>query len=160
MKVRGWLRERFATPSAVYGLIVFQTLIAVAANHDATVAEVLVVAVSSLIVFFIAKVFSELVAGHGRHHLRAALGQALEHSVGMLFAAIIPAAILLVCAIIGTPTETAELWALLSVIVILGFLGYESFTERGYAMWVRLVVGALGTACLGLIVLALNYLVH
>jgi len=161
--VRRWLRETLGTPSAVYGLVLYQALIAakVGDEDDQTpTALVAVISVATLLVFFAAHVFAEWVAGHGRHDLRHALRRAFANSLGMLLSAIPPTIVLIVCAVLGIAAWDAEDWAMLVAVLMLAFLGYEAFAQRGYPVWLRVVGGALGTATIGVIVILLNFLAH
>ncbi len=163
MKFRRWLRETLGTPSAVYGLVLYQALIAakVGDEDDQTpTALVTVISAAALLVFFAAHVFAEWVAAHGRHDLHHALRRAFAHSLGMLLSAIPPTIVLIVCAILGIQAWEAEDWAMLCAVVMLGFLGYEAFAQRGYPIWLRIVGGAFGTATIGVVVIVLNYLAH
>lgn len=163
MKLRHWLRDILGTPSAVYGLILYQALIAAIIGEDEPATEmwlVTVFSVLSLLIFYSAHVFAEWVAAHGPEDIRGALRRAFRHSAGMLISAVPPTVILVVCTVTGVSTADSEDWAMLSAVVMLGFLGYEAFTQRGYPIWLRIVGGAFGTALLGLLIIFLNYLVH
>ena len=163
MKVRRWLRELLATPSAVYGLILYQALIAAVVGDDDPMIETwlaTIFSVISLLIFFSAHVFAEWVAAHGPLNARGAFRRAVAHSAGMLISAVPSTVILIVCSFLGIAAEPAEDLALLSAVVVLGYLGYEAFAQRGAAMWARILGGALGTALLGTFVIFLNFLVH
>lgn len=162
VKLRRWLWGILATPSAVYGLILYQALIAAIADDEEgpSLWLVTIYSIVALVIFFCAHVFAEWVAAHGPEDMGGAGRRAFAHSTGMLISAIPPTVILLVCAILNVSTSDAEDWAMLSAIVVLAFLGYESFAQRGYPVWLRIVGGALGTALLGTFIIFLNYLVH
>jgi len=157
--VRTWLRERFATPSAIYGLVLYSAVIAATSDHADDTLEVLTVAGITLIVFFIAHAFAEILAAHGAHRLRDAFRKGLAHSVGMLYAAILPTIVLIVWSFIGGSADAAADIALIAAVLVLGLLGFEAFAQRGAAWWARLL-GALGTALFGGVVILLDYFVH
>jgi len=152
------------TPSAVYGLILYQALIAAMISEDEEAGLetwlVILYAVLSLVIFFCAHVFAEWVAAHGPEDLTTAWRRAFSQSLGMLVSAVPPTAVLVICAAMGMTADSAEDWALLSAVVVLAFLGYEAFAIRGYPIWLRIVGGAIGTALLGVFVIFLNFLVH
>lgn len=161
--MRRWLRGILATPSAVYGLILYQALIAAIVGEEGHEIEMWLVTLYSalsLIIFYSAHVFAEWVSAHGPQDMRFAWRRAFAHSTGMLISAIPPTIILIVCTLAGVDADEAEEWALLSAVVVLAFLGYEAFAQRGYPVWLRIIGGALGTALLGTFIIFLNFLVH
>ena len=180
-------RDRVVSADAIYGTILFAALIAVASDEngvngdgdgipgDATqhgvvvefggqvadrvaVFDTLLLAAVTLIVFWLAHVYARTIAGHGAaKSLRTALGDALETSSGMLFAAI-PSTIVLLLGIVGVLPDAAD-WSLVVAIIVLGVLGYQSFAERGSKVWAR-IVGAVVSGLLGLILVVLDAAVH
>jgi uncharacterized membrane protein (UPF0136 family) len=56
-------------------------------------------------------------------------------------------------------TDDATSLALLVAMLVLGVLGYRSFAVRKAPVILR-VLGALGTAFFGLLIIILNYIVH
>ncbi len=158
-RFRGFLRARFASPSAVYGLILFTVLIAVASDDHSHIGEVAIVSVSSLLVFFVAHVFAHTLADHGELGLRRATAQAVHHSSGMLYASLPPGIVLGIGAVAGANAETISDIALVVSVLVLGVLGYFAYARRTDSVAIRLV-GALGTAFLGGIVMLLDYFVH
>ena len=147
-RVRLFLRVRFASPSAVYGLILFTVLIAVASDEHSHIGTVFTLSVSSLIVFFLAHVFAHTLGDHGELGLRRATVQAVHHSSGMLYASIPPGIVLGIGALAGIHAETAADYALLMAVLVLGLLGYFAYSRRTSSVGTR-IVGALGTAFLG-----------
>lgn len=167
MGVRAWLTEHFTSPDAIYGLILFAALVGGASENDDAPAEsleVLFVAVLSLIVFWGAHVFAGTIAGHGMRDgkeitLGAATWASVKHSSGMLYASVLPSLILLLGVYRLVSTDDAVSLALLAAMIILGVLGYRAFAQRGARVAVR-ILGAIGTALFGLIIIVLNELVH
>ncbi|CAN5201050.1 hypothetical protein BH11ACT4_BH11ACT4_00950 [soil metagenome] len=160
MGFRQWVREHFVTSDAVYGLILYSALVAGVSDKNSNALEVLVFAVASLVIFWGAHVFAGTVAGHGAElGLGGALRRALGHSSGMLYAAILPSLALLfgVFGLLGA--DDAVNVALLVATVVLGVLGYYAFSQRKRPVVIR-VLGGLGTALFGLLMILLNILVH
>jgi hypothetical protein len=158
-RLREFLRQRFATPAAVYGLILFAVLLAVASDDHPSVGEVLVISVTSLLVFFLAHVFAHALGDHGELGLRRATVQAIHHSSGMLYASIPPTIVLIVSGLLGQDAESATDNASLAAVVVLGVLGYFAYAKRTDSVTARLV-GAFGTAMLGALIMLLDYSVH
>jgi hypothetical protein len=167
MGVRAWLKEHFGSPDAIYGLILFAALIGGASESDDAPAdsfEVLLVAVLSLIVFWGAHVFAGTIATHGVRDgreitLGAATWESMKHSSGMLYASVPPSLILLLGVAKFVSTDDAVSLALLAAMVILGVLGYRAFAQRGAHPAVR-ILGGIGTALFGLLIIVLNEIVH
>lgn len=158
-KGRRFLRERFGTPAAVYGLILFTVLIAGASDEHSSISEVFVISVSSLFVFFLSHVFAHTLGEHGALGFRRAAAEAVHHSSGMLYASIPPAVVLGVGALTGADAESAANYASMVAVLVLGVLGYFAYERRGVTVATR-IVGALGTAFLGLLIIILDYAVH
>lgn len=156
---RGWLRSVFGGPSAVYGLILYSALIAGVSDESTDSLEVLIVSLFSLIIFFIAHVFAHTLSDHGDHGFRAALAGGIGESAGMLYAAIPSTLVLIAGATTHMDADDAVGLALLVATLVLGTLGYSAYAQRGAGHFVR-IVGAIGTAFLGLLIMILNYAVH
>lgn len=158
-RFRAWLRERFATPEAVYGLILYSAVIAGASDEHSDSGEVLGIALPTLLIFYLAHVFAMTLSVHGKHGFRKAVAHGVHHSSGMLYASIIPTIPLVVGAFGRMESGDSVDLALLLVSLTLGVLGYSAYAQRGAKVWVR-VLGAIGTMMFGFIVFVLNYLVH
>ncbi len=178
------IRDRIVSADTIYGTILFAALIAASSNGNgsgdgipgdviragaaaalpavhadqADLAETLVVAVVTLLVFWLAHVYARTIAGHGaRMRLRTAIRTALGNSAGMLYAAI-PSTIVLILGVVTVLPDAAD-WSLVVAVVVLGILGYQSFAERGSRIVVR-IVGGLSSALLGLALMVLDIIVH
>ena len=89
----------------------------------------------------------------------SALRRALAHSSGMLYAAI-PPTVPLVLGVAGlVSTDAAVDSALLVATGVLGLIGASALAERGRPWWLC-VLGGIGTALFGAIMIVLNVLVH
>jgi hypothetical protein len=160
MRFRQWVRDHFVTADAVYGLILYSALIAGVSDDHSAALEVLIFAAASLVIFWGAHVFAGTVAGHGADTgLGSAIGRALGHSSGMLYAAILPSVVLLLGVLRVLSVDDAVSLALLVATVVLGLLGYAAFAERKRPIVIR-ILGGLGTAFFGLLMIILNIIVH
>jgi hypothetical protein len=160
MELRDWVRDRFVTADAVYGLILYSALIAAVSDADSNVFEVLFVSVLSLVVFWGAHLFARTVAGHGADvSLGTAFRAAFAESLGMLYAVVFPSIPLLMGAAGLISTDDAVSASLVVSMIVLGVLGYNSFAKRKSHMIIR-IVGALATAAFGLLAILLNIVVH
>jgi hypothetical protein len=161
------LRDRLITPDAVYGTILFVTVVAASADDDTETPEVwmvLVFAIVTQLVFFAAHVFAGAVAGHGARGqelvpLRQATGRAARHSLGLLYGPVLPAIPLVLGAVGVLAADDAEDLTLLVAMVILGVLGYLALGDHRVSVPLR-ILGALGSAFLGFVIIVLNMLVH
>ncbi len=154
------VRDRLVTPDAVYGLILFSALIGAVDDENSEALEVLVVSVASLLVFWGAHVFAGTIAAHGAEtRLGEAVRRSIGHSMGMLYAAILPTVVLLLGVFhVMTADESVGL-ALLVATVVLGILGYSAFAQRRSHIAIR-ILGAIGTALFGAVMIVLIIAVH
>ncbi|HWR85063.1 MAG TPA: hypothetical protein VN200_03605 [Rhodoglobus sp.] len=161
------LRDRLVTPDAVYGTILFVSVVAASADDGTDtpgVWSVLLFAVVTQLVFFLAHVFAGSVAGHGAHGeelvpLRTAIGRASRHSLGLLYGPVLPAIPLVLGALGVLAPDDAEDLTLYVAMVILGVLGYLALGDHRIALPWR-ILGGVGAALLGLVIIVLNLLVH
>lgn len=168
----GWLRvggwrpvRRFATESAVYGLVLVAALVAVAgaANWD-----VIVKVSATVVVFWAVHVYVGMVAHLDDQQdsgvllparIKAAARVAVLHSWGMLVVAVLPLAVLLL-GHSGLLSEQQAVWACLWLCVaLLGVIGYVKVAAWTTILWVRLASG-LVIALLGLMLVLLKMWVH
>lgn len=154
------IRARLVTPDAVYGLILFSALIGAVDDEQSEALEVLFVAGASLVIFWGAHVFAGTVAAHGaERRFGEAFRHAVGHSMGMLYAAVLPALVLLLGVFHVLTADDAVTTALLVATGILGVLGYNAFAQRRSPVVIR-ILGGIGTALFGLLMIVLNILVH
>lgn len=157
--IRAWVDARFRSAPAIYGLIVFAAFVAVDSDHAVDSWDILETAAWTLVVFYIAHVFAHTLTDHGKLSLPAATWRAMRHSSGMLYASIPAAITLIVCGVQGTSPEDAygaTMWTTTAVLAVLGYLAYW---RRGAHPLVR-VIGAVGTAFLGVFIVLLEYAIH
>lgn len=175
--------ERFVTPEAVYGLVLYAAIVAAVSDeadepsaddptlviNDATIqlndsVAILIWVILSTVVFWGAHVFAHAVAGHGvRNGRETSLGEAtrlaFHHSAGMLYAPVLPSMALLLGAFGVVSDEWAIAAALWISTLLLGMLGYLAFAARRAKVYVR-ILGGFGTAVLGLVIIVLNAVMH
>ncbi|MDN3496036.1 hypothetical protein QL996_08865 [Planococcus sp. APC 4015] len=154
-----WLDARFRSPAAIYGLIVFAAFITISSDHADDAWDILDTSAWTLVVFFLAHVFAHTLTDHGERGLLQASRHAVRHATGMLYAAIPAAAVLVVCGIRGTSVDDAYAATVWATTLVLAVLGYVAYWRRGAHPLVR-VLGAIGTAALGLFIVLLEYVVH
>ncbi|HMH59015.1 MAG TPA: hypothetical protein VK537_07520 [Galbitalea sp.] len=150
-------------PQVIYGTIIVSAVIVAADDNDPDL-EVVALTVSTIVIVWIAHVFSELVAGEHTvtnppTPFRRVLSHAMKHAVGLLISAVLPLVTLLIGVAGLLPNHVAYLAALGVAVLSLAVLGWFVFAHRGNPWPIRLL-GALGTALMGAIVVALNALVH
>jgi hypothetical protein len=157
---RWWFLVR---PSVIYGTVIVSAVIVAAPDNDPDL-ELVLLTLSTIAIVWVAHVFSEIVAGeHAVTNPPTPFGVVLRHAIGHAAGLPISAVLPLVCLLIGSLggfTRPFAYYGALGVGVLsLALLGWFVFAHRGNAWPIRLA-GALGTALLGAIVVALNALVH
>ncbi|MCU1513203.1 MAG: hypothetical protein JWO10_293 [Microbacteriaceae bacterium] len=152
------LRERLATPQAIYGTLLVSAIIGSASDEDPD-RLVLELALRTTIVFWIAHVFADGLAHYGRGgdgmSASASLRYGLRHGAGLLYAGIIPCLCLLLGALGLLEEYFAYYLALAIPVVLLGSLGWVTLANRGSSWPVRLA-GAAVTALLGIVVILIK----
>ena len=157
------LRHELVTPESIYGTIIVSALIVLVEDGESDFSLLVAVAATSF-VFWVAHVFASTVAHHGKRDgveipLGEALGRAVRHSSGLLLAAIIPIGTLALGALGVLPEDDAYVLALFVGVAVLFALGWLAFAERG-SRWFVCLLGAVGTALLGVIVILLKAFFH
>lgn len=162
------MRERLVTPDAVYGTVLFVALIAALTDDEGTepvdLVQTLIFAVLTQIVFWVAHVFAGTVAGHGAHGgevvpLGTAIARAARHSLGLLYGPVLPAVPLILGAVHAIDADTAVDLSFIVAMLILGVLGFLALADRGSHIILR-ILGGIGSAFLGLLIILLNAIVH
>ena len=156
---------QLATGEGVYGLILVSGLVATSSSAGASSFRVLIFVAITVAVFWLAHVYSNVVAAHGRADddgrptaLRQSVREAVRETRGMLFATVFPAATLLL-GVFGLVQDRTANWLALWVCVgALAALGYRSYQAVGARLVTRLV-GSLATASFGLIIIAAKAIV-
>jgi hypothetical protein len=157
------IRHALVTPELIYGTIISSAVIAVAEDDDSDF-DVFVVTILTMLVFWVAHVFAIAVANHGKRDGRIiGIGQAfrdgVQHSRGLLYASIVPLLFLILGFTGVLDEDTAYVVALLVGTLVLAVLGWMAFAERG-SPWPVRVLGCLGTALLGLVIVLFKVFLH
>lgn len=154
-----------ASESAVYGVVLVSGLVALVADSNHASGEVLVKIMSTVLVFWAAHVYARVVsypheeASVSEVTWTAALRDSVNRSWGMLVAALIPSTVLLL-GVLGVLNDNDAIWASLWVdVALLALIGYFGVATWSTKIWARLL-GALGTAVLGMVLIALKALIH
>jgi len=155
--------------SAVHGVVLISGLLVIVAGQpDAAAPDVLVKVVATAAVFWLAHVYSGAVAHLGDHHeedhpsqirLGKAVVYSLNHSWGMLSAALVPI-VILGLGVVGLLSYEQAIWGTLwvdvAILAVLGFVGVSTWTRS----IVPRLVGALATALLGVGLILLKAMIH
>ena len=157
-------RWGLVTQESVYGMVLVAGLILVAAAYESVSWEVFLHVIATVIVFWIAHVYASVIADahfmNGRHDkLRPIIRRSFAHAFGLLLAAVVPCAVLILGITGALPDEDALLLALWACVGVLGVLGFVAFARRGFGVLGRLL-GATLTAGLGMVLVIVKALVH
>ncbi|MFZ8756837.1 hypothetical protein ACO03V_05385 [Microbacterium sp. HMH0099] len=158
-RVIAWVDLRFRSAAAIYGLIVFTAFVVIAEDHAEDVWDVLLTALGTLVVFYIAHVFAQALTSLGDHGFRASALSALQHGSAMLFASVPSTLVLVVGGVTGMPVTEATSWCTLATFLVLAILGFHAYHRRGADLPKRFVAAA-ATATLGLLIVALEAVFH
>ncbi|MFJ3391683.1 hypothetical protein [Leifsonia aquatica] len=167
VRVQRALWRHWGTPAAIYGTIVYASVVAASSidNEDPESAvQILVFSIVSIVVFWVAHVYSTALGYHGdAAHLRDRLRDSLRHSMaesaGMLEAAIIPSVPLLLATLGVLAVDTAVVIALWLAVLMLALLGFLVFLVRRRPLWTCLL-GAVVTGLFGVVVVVLKISLH
>lgn len=158
-------RSGFVTAESVYGIILVSGMIVVAGGHGGSSWAVFLSVFGTVIVFWAAHVYAGTVAAHGvtvdgeNMTLGTAFRESLHRSLGLLTAALMPSAILLLGALRAIDDSVAIWTALWLGVVILAVIGYSAFAMRGFSFPMR-IVGSLTTAAFGFAMIVLKAVIH
>lgn len=146
-------------PSFIYGTIIAVTDMVLVDDGQADI-DVFLFVLASIVIVWIAHTVSEVVAGgpagdEAPTPARVVVRHALEHSLGLLTAAILPMLFLLLGALQVLDEYLAYYLALGVAILALGVVGWLSVQRRGY-IWPWRLLGALGAVLLGVLVVILK----
>lgn len=151
--------------SAVYGVILVSAMVIVTGQKSDASLDVFLKVLGTVLVFWIAHVFADVVAGFGASDaedsvsVRKLIAHGVQNSWGLLAAALIPLCVILLGAI-GVLSDDAAVWAALSIdVVLLGVLGYLAVARRTRRQGPR-IGGALLTAGLGVAIMLMKAFIH
>jgi drug/metabolite transporter (DMT)-like permease len=158
--------RRLTSSSAIYGTIVYAGLVGASSVYEEDdVEQVLFTSAITLVVFWLAHVYSAALAHHGddRHEGTVTLGASIRHgfeeSFGMLLSAVLPTIPLIVGVAGGLAHEQAVNLALQVSTLMLFVLGCAAFVVRGSRWWWCLL-GGVATALFGVVIIVLEAATH
>ena len=156
-----------STEPAIYGVLMVGGLVVIAGDAAERSWDVFVKVAGTVLVFWVAHVYASTVAHLSdepdtalpmRTRLARATGVAVEHSAGMLLAAVLPLVVLLLGH--GPVQDDTAVWgATWLSVALLGALGYVKVAIATTNPWAR-VLGAAATSILGLLLVLLKTSVH
>jgi len=160
---------QLASESAVHGVVLISgLLVIVAVRPDSVERGVLVKVLATVLVFWLAHVYAGAVVHLGDHledgasarvRLWRAVRYSVNHSWGMLGAALLPA-VLLGLGAAGLLAWEIAIWGTLwADVAILGLIGYV-VVARWTPRFSSRLVGAASTALLGIVLIVLKALIH
>jgi hypothetical protein len=157
--------DRLARPRAVrrraahlYGLVVAGSVLA-AAPEDLGLGRIALVLAGTLVVYWVAESYAHWIAlrTHERRPLLAEeRREVLADGLPMVAACLVPAAVLLLEALLDVPTGTGVRVALGVNVVLLVVVGWRMSTAGGVHGGAR-VLSAAGTGALGVAMVVLKY---
>ena len=153
-------RERDYSP-AIYGSLLVTTLLAVQWRHDAVPELIAFTLVSSVAIFWLMHVWSEVVNRRLHGPIAAADFMAIAgHEASILSAAIVPAAVLVGAQLLGVDVDTT---IAIGLVVSIGQLfvwglivGFAAHSRPVVALGIALVDCSLGILIIGLKLLILH----
>ncbi|SDS59772.1 hypothetical protein SAMN04489834_1770 [Microterricola viridarii] len=153
----------YATEYAIYGTVLVSALIAVGWNYD-TDLEVFFFTLGTVGVFWLAHIYSAVVAVHGspdaaHRKLWVLVLDSARHSIGMVLAMLVPAAFLLLSAAGVLDEYVGYYIALWAGVLTLAALGFWNSVKRRRG-WPRRILNAAITASLGVGIIWLSAIVH
>lgn len=161
MRMHGVLWRHWGTPAAIYGTIVYASVVAASSVEAGQSAlHVLVFSLVSIAVFWTAHVYSTALGYHAdAEHMGARIADSLRHALfessGMLEAAVIPSIPLFLAALGVLPAEVGVTLSLWLTVLLLALLGYLVFLVRGRNVLICLT-GAVVTGLFGVVVILLK----
>jgi hypothetical protein len=166
MQPKPSLLRRLTSSSAIYGTIVYAGLVgASSVADDDDIDGVLFTSGVTLVVFWLAHVYSAALAHHGddSHVDPVTIGTSIKHgfreSAGMLLSAVLPTVPLLFGLSGALSHERAVMLALQTSTLMLFVLGCAAFVVRGSRWWWCLL-GGLATALFGFVIILLEAGTH
>jgi hypothetical protein len=165
-RVRRWVSPYFGDDAevaadAIYGVVLVTAVIVASSSHGESVGFVLAVAAVSVLVFWVAHVYSVMLVmyAHHGHSFKAAVRHAAREEMGMLQATVVPLAFLAAGALgplEGSRAVWAALWSGVAVLVAVPAIALR---RRGRP-WRASLLAGLGAGALGLALIGLKALLH
>ncbi|KAA9110217.1 hypothetical protein [Microbacterium rhizomatis] len=160
--VRHFARALF-TEDAIYGLILVSGMIVISAQVQGQPWAAFFTVLVTVVVFWIAHVYSQALALYARHranhNLWRAIGDAMYKARGMLVVSVPALVLLLAGSAEVVDDELALTTALVVNVVLLALVGWIAVARWSTSFWAR-TGGALLTAAFGLVLTVLKAFVH
>ncbi|MFI9596615.1 hypothetical protein [Nonomuraea sp. NPDC052265] len=149
---------RFVNGESVYGTILTAGVVSGLSHFISDADELLLTAIGTVIVFWIAHAFAEIV-GDRSPDVRKAVRGAVTRSTGMLWG-LVPLTVILGLAMTGAMSLDASVYLEIAVsVVLLTVLGFFAAAPKTDRLWIRLLCGA-GSGALGAVMILLKSLGH
>jgi hypothetical protein len=147
--------------AAITGTVVCAAAIAYAAGHVDSTAQLCLVIVGTVFVYWLAHVHAVTLGSSltHRHHPIAAFRHAVVHTLPILGASVVPLVILLLGRLAGADLRTAAWAALIATIGLLTFYSYLAGARGGLGTGGR-VASACAGAGIGILVALLKIALH
>jgi positive regulator of sigma E activity len=158
-RVRSLEKDRALAPG-IYGTIICGSVLA-AVDQQGPVWRVVVSVLVTVLVYWLAERYSELLAAHARGErvTRVQLTESLRAGWPMVQASYTPLLVLVVAKLLGATTATAISIAVFSTAALLVGLGWLAGKRSGQSGWALTVTVAFAGG-LGLVIIALKYALH
>ena len=146
---------------AITGTVVCAAAIAYSAGHVDSVAELSVVILGTVAVYWLAHLHAVTIGSSltHRHHPLAALRHAFVETLPIAGASVVPLGVLLLTTLFGASLRTSAWIALIVSIGLLTLYSYLAGVRGGLDRWGRLASATAG-ALLGLLVVLLKVALH
>jgi hypothetical protein len=146
---------------AIYGTITVAAVIAASAAHDEPLTTVLAATVSTVVVFWLAHVYSEVIAHHfeGHRPSLAAVAHVAHRELPFLEAPVLPILLLVAGAAGFLDHDVAINLALWTAVLQLAGWGVASARRQGWSWPAAAVTGAINGA-FGMVLILLKAILH
>ncbi len=146
--------------SAIYGQVLAGSAVVALSRHDEPPMEIVAGVCATMIVFWIAHVYAETISRSVAQDGRVRAVSHLARRQWPMVQAALPAVVALTLAALGLWSRNAGITiALLLGVVALAGWGTAAGRRSGRP-WGRALLGGLGSAVLGLLIIALKVLIH
>jgi hypothetical protein len=156
-----FLDEAEVTVAALNGVLLVTAVIVAASVHGGTITSVLAVAAVTVLVFWLAHVYTSMLVlyAHEGHTVARAARHAAREELGMLQATLIPLGIL-AAGVVGILEGPTAVWlALWTGVVVLTVVPIVALRRRARP-WRASLLAGVGSGALGLVLIGLKALVH
>jgi hypothetical protein len=153
--------SQHAVAAGIYGLVVTASVMATAGERGSVV-RVAISVVVAVVVYWIAEVYSDVLAHHlvERHHVTLDDLRVLLRERAMLVeASAVPLVVAILVRVVGAGVDVAVTSGLVTATVLLACLGWTAAARAGSARRVC-VLAAVVTGCFGLVMIGLKTLIH